>query len=163
MSNLTRWDPFGQMESMRTLMDRFFNPFQDSERTGLLSTGWDLALDVAETDDEFLVKASLPGINPEDLNVTFDSNVVTIKGEIRKEEDIDQQHYHLRERRFGTFSRSISLPSSVKADKIEARYDAGILTLHLPKSEETRPKRIRIQSGEPKKMIEGKIAASSKN
>ncbi len=107
----------------------------------MLSTGWDLALDVAETDDEYLVKASLPGINPDDLNVTFDSNVVTIKGEIRKEEDIDEQRYHLRERRFGTFSRSISLPSSVKADKIEARYNAGILTLHLPKSEETRPKR----------------------
>ena len=163
MSNLTRWDPFGEMESMRTMMDRFFNPFQESERTGLLSTGWDLALDVAETDDEYLVKASLPGINPEDLNVTFDSNVVTIKGEFRKEEDIDEQRYHLRERRFGTFSRSITMPSSVKADKIEARYDAGILTLHLPKSAETRPKRIRIQSGEPNKMIEGKIAASSKN
>jgi HSP20 family protein len=163
MSNLTRWDPFGEMESMRTLADRFFNPFWESARSGLYSTGWDLALDVAETDDEYLVKTSLPGITPEDIDVTCDSNVLTIKGEIRKEEDIDDQRYHLRERRFGTFSRSITLPTSVKADKIEARYDGGILTLHLPKSEENRPKRIRIQSGEPKKMIEGKIAASSKN
>jgi len=162
MANLARWDPFREVESMRSIFDRFFEPGLISPRASWLTADWELALDVAETDDEYLVKASLPGINPEDLDVTYSSNLLTIKGEIRKEEDVEDERYHLRERRYGAFSRSISLPSSVKADKIEARYEAGILTLHLPKSEETRPKRIKIQAGEPKRLIEGKVASASK-
>ena len=159
MSNLIRWDPFRDMNNLRLWavrneMDRMFEntllgPFEP--------TAWDLALDVAETDNEYLVKASLPGINPDDLEVTYNANVLTIKGDTREDKEVDQKRYYLRERRYGSFSRSVSLPSSVKPEKIEASYDAGVLTLHLPKAEEAKPKRIPVLAGSVPKVIEGKV------
>jgi HSP20 family protein len=159
MSNLIRWDPFRDLSNLRLWafrneMDRMFeNPLLDPFQ----STAFDLALDVAETDDEFLVKASLPGINADDLDITYTANVLTIKGDTKEEKEVDEKRYHLRERRYGSFCRSVSLPSSVKPDKIEASYDAGVLTLHLPKAEEVKPKRIPVLSGSAPKVIEGKV------
>lgn len=156
MSNLTRWDPFREVMSFRSAIDRmfdetFFNRQADFE--GQL--GWSPLLDVAETVDEFLVKASLPGIEPDDLEITYNNNVLTIKGETQAERELEEQRYHLRERRSGSFSRSISLPNTVDADHIQASYTAGVLTLHLPKLEEAKPRRIQVRSGESPKMIEG--------
>jgi HSP20 family protein len=156
MTNLTRWDPFREMMTLRNWMDRWM----DTPLTTLSNwqpVTWDLALDVAETDDEFVVKASLPGINPDDLEITYNNNILTIKGEVKEEKDVEEQRYHLRERRYGSFSRSISLPTSVKTDAIEANYEAGVLTLHLPKAEEAKPKRIPVHSGHEPQMIEGKV------
>ena len=136
---------------MRQAMDRLFD--RALEPSWSESAVWNLALDVVENEDEFLVKASLPGINPDDLEITFTDNVLTIKGETKEDKDIQEEQYHLRERRQGIFSRSISLPNRVKADAIEASYDAGVLTLKLPKVEEVKPKRIAINIGGPK-MIE---------
>jgi len=82
---------------------------------------------------------------------------LTIKGETREEKDVEETHYHLRERRFGRFSRNLSLPSNLNTDKIEATYDAGVLTLHLPKAEEMKPKKIEIKSGSKQRTIEGKL------
>ena len=163
MSNLTRWDPFREMTTLRNWMDRWMDtPF--GTMTTWQPTTWDLALDVAETDDDFVVKASLPGITPEDLEITYNNNLLTIKGEVKEEKDVEEQRYHLRERRYGSFTRSISLPSSVKADAIEASYEAGVLTLHLPKAEEAKPKRIPVHSGNAPQMIEGKAKnIASKN
>jgi HSP20 family protein len=141
------------MLSMRQAMDRLFD--RALEPSWSESAVWNLALDVVENKDEFLVKASLPGINPDDLEITFTDNVLTIKGETKEDKDIQEEQYHLRERRQGIFSRSISLPNRVKADAIQASYDAGVLTLKLPKVEEVKPKRIAINIGVPK-MIEGK-------
>jgi HSP20 family protein len=115
-----------------------------------------LALDVAETEDEFEVKAVIPGINPDDLEVTFTHNTLTIRGESKEEHEKKEARYHLRERRYGSFSRSITLPSDIQSEKIEANYEAGILTLRLPKSESAKPKRIPIL-GKERKMIEGKM------
>jgi HSP20 family protein len=150
---LTRWDPFREMLSMRRAMDRFFD--RAIEPSWSDTPMWDLALDVVENKDDFLVKASLPGINPDELEITFTDNVLTIKGETKEDKEIKEEQYHLRERRQGIFSRSISLPNRVKADAIEAHYDAGVLTLKLPKVEEVKAKRIAIRVGESK-MIEGK-------
>jgi HSP20 family protein len=164
MNNLTNWDPLREMMTLRSAIDRMFDSsLASSNPLGWRQMNWDLALDVAETEDEFIVKASLPGVNPEDIDVTYDSNVLTIKGEIRKDEEIEEERYHRRERRFGSFSRSISLPSSVKGEKVEASYETGVLTLHLPKSEEAKPKKIKVHSSEPKKMIEGKATSINKN
>jgi HSP20 family protein len=159
MSNLIRWDPFRELSNFRwwnfrNEMDRMF---ENNMLSPFETTTWDLALDVAETDDEFLVKASLPGINPDELEITYNANVLTIKGETREEKETDEKRYHLRERRYGSFSRSVSLPSSVKPEKIEASYDAGVLTLHLPKAEEAKPKRIPVTAGSTPKVIEGKV------
>ncbi len=159
MSDLIRWDPFREMMTLRSAMDRLFeNAFVGSDSGLMQPASWDLALDVAETGDEFLVKASLPGINPDDLYITYNDRVLTIKGEIKDEKNIEEQQYHLRERRYGSFSRSVALPATVKADKIEASYASGVLTLHLPKAEEAKPKRIAIRHDGSQKMIEGRVS-----
>lgn len=156
MSNLSRWDPFREMMSFRNAMDRLFDETFFNRQEGWEGQlSWSPALDVAETGDEYLVKASLPGIEPDALEITYNNNVLTIKGETQSEREVDEQRFHLRERRSGSFSRSLSLPSTVDADHIQATYEAGVLTLHLPKLEEARPKRIQVHSGERPKMIEG--------
>ena len=156
MAYLIRRDPFREMMTMRNAMDRWFDnaffgaPFEAGAFTE------ELPLDVAETEDEFIVKASLPGINPDDIDINFNDKTLTIKGEYKAETEKDELRYHLHERRYGSFARSVSLPTAVKSDAIEARYEAGVLTLKLPKTEEVKPKRITIHSAEKPQMIEGK-------
>lgn len=156
MNRLIRRDPFREMMSFRSAMDRLFD---DS----FFGPSWEweplrneLALDVAETEDEYVVKVSLPGIDPDDLDITYSGKSLTIKGEVKAEEEKEGTHYHLRERRYGSFARSLTLPTSVQSDAIQARYEAGVLTLHLPKTEEVKPKRIAVGKGDSPKMIEGK-------
>jgi HSP20 family protein len=158
MSDLTLWDPLREMMSLRSMMERMFDNSVLSPRfDGNEALNWGLALDVAETGDAFVVKASLPGMNPDDLDVTYNNNVLTIHGEVKEEHESDERRYHLRERRYGSFSRSISLPSTINADAIDASYQDGVLTLTLPKVEEAKPRRITVQGSQNSpKMIEGK-------
>jgi HSP20 family protein len=142
------------MITLRNAVDRLLdNTISPLSSTQQPST-WGLALDVIEKDDEFIVKASVPGIKPDDLEITFTDNTLTIKGQTQEDQEVKDANYHLRERRFGSFARSISLSSHINADKIQANYDSGVLTLTLPKAEEVKPKRIPIKSA---KMIEGKV------
>jgi HSP20 family protein len=156
MDNLIRRDPFREMMSLRSAMDRIFDsaffgmPWEWQPLMG------DLALDVAEDENEFVVKASLPGINPDDLDITYSGKTLTIKGEYKAEDEKEDVYYHLRERRYGSFSRSLSLPAPINSDAIQARYEAGVLTLHLPKTEEAKPKRIAVRVADSPQMIEGK-------
>jgi HSP20 family protein len=140
------------MLTLRNAMDRLFDSaFVGPSFTWQPEAG--LALDVTETTDDYLVKASVPGVNPDDIEVTYNNNVLTIKGETKVEKDVEEKQYLLHERRYGSFSRSFSLPSNIKADAIQASYENGVLTLRLPKAEEAKPKRIPVQAA---KMIEGK-------
>ncbi len=159
MNSLIRWDPFREMYTMRRSMDRLFDDFFN-EQSGEWRKpfSWDLALDVVENKDDFVVKASLPGIKPEDLDITYTENTLTIKGETKQETEKEEARYHLRERRYGSFARSITLPRVVIGESIEASYEAGVLTLRLPKSEEIKPKRIAVHSAGTHPVIEGKIA-----
>jgi HSP20 family protein len=155
MSNLIRWDPFREMDELTRLVDTMWDrPWLNRSRATSIDA-WSLALDVVENEDNFVVKASVPGIKPEDLEITFTDNTLTIKGEMREDSEREEERYHLRERRFGRFSRSITMPTRIDADKIEAGYDSGVLTLRLPKVEEVKSKRITIKAGEPSKVIEG--------
>ena len=114
-------------------MDRLMeNAFVGPQLVGQTSL-WDFALDVSENQDEFQVKASLPGINPDDLEITYNNNTLTIRGETKAEEEREETQYHVRERRFGGFARSITLPTSIQADAIEANYENGILRLSVAK------------------------------
>ena len=152
---LTRWDPFQEMLNLRRTVDRLFDnasPDRDWTQSGL----WGLALDVVENKDDFIVKASVPGINPDDLDISYADGTLTIKGEVKSDNEVKEDQYHLRERRYGTFSRSITLPTKIKGDAIEASYQNGVITLRLPKAEEVKPKRIAIKVGD-QKMIEGKV------
>jgi HSP20 family protein len=150
---LARWDPFHEITDPFESLDRFFNNrFWGGQQWGESM----FPLDVVETDEGYTVKASLPGLKPEDLDITFNNNVLTIKGEVKQDQEVDQSRYYLQERRYGQFQRSLTLPGKFDADEIKANYEAGVLTLFLPKSEEVRPKRIQIQSGAQSKMIDGR-------
>lgn len=112
---------------------------------------WDLPatsfpIDVIENDNEYLVRASVAGFDPEQLEITFENNTLTIKGEIKEENKDEQQgRYHIRERYTGTFYRSVSLPGMIDQNQISAETDNGVLTIHLPKKPEAQPKRIEVK------------------
>lgn len=146
MTALTRWDPYRELATMRSMMDRLMD--EDVFRLPRLwerQNEFGLALDVAEKSDAYIVKASVPGVAPEDVEITLSDNVLTIKGEMKEDKEIKEEAYHLRERRFGQFTRSVTLPMPVNADKIEAVNENGVLTLTLPKAESTKPKKIEVK------------------
>ncbi len=155
MTRLIRWNPVREMMTLRNEFDRIFEDVLDlpqfHENSGL---DWGLALDVTENESHFNIKASVPGVNPDGIDITLSENVLTIKGEFKQENNVEEEKYHLRERRYGSFGRSITLPVSVNADAVEAAYDNGVLMLTIPKAEEVKPKRIAIKSGQPQ-VIEG--------
>ncbi|MCO6452907.1 MAG: Hsp20/alpha crystallin family protein [Caldilineales bacterium] len=149
MRMIVRRDPmYREMNAWRSAMDRLFE--EVAENTGYWErpANWALALDVLETPEAFTVKASVPGINPDDLDITLTDNVLTIKGEVQETQEVEEANWHLRERRFGSFQRSITLPTPVNADAIEATYVDGVLTLTVPKAEEIKPKRIAVKAAQ---------------
>jgi HSP20 family protein len=148
MTALTRWEPMRELTTMRNVMDRMFDDFfgnvpaiweRDGERMSL-------ALDVMEKPEAYVVKASVPGVKPENIEITVVNNVLTIKGESKEESEKKEGEYHLRERRFGSFYRSITLPMNVKPEAIEAVNEHGVLTLTLPKAEAVKPKKIAVKT-----------------
>lgn len=163
MNRIIVRDPYREMMSVRNAMDRLVDDTFSNRRWAWHQRA-ELALDVAETEEEYLVIASIPGINPDDLDITFAGKILTIKGEFKEEEEKEDVHYHLRERRYGSFSRRLRLPNTIKSDAIEAKYEEGVLTLHLPKTEEVKPKRITVHSDEAP-VIEAQATdiASNKN
>lgn len=157
MSTLVRWNPVREMLNMRNTLDWMFSdesPLPTGRWTEVQN--WSLPLDVVENKDGYLIKASVPGINPEDINVTLEDNILTIRGEVKKEEVTENARYHARERRYGQFMRTITLPTMVKTDAIEADYHNGVLELTVPKAEEIKPRRIAIKTnGHNGKVVEG--------
>jgi HSP20 family protein len=155
MSNLSRWDPFQDMLSLREAMNQlleesFVRPAQG--RSG--QPGYVPALDLSETEDGYLVEAAVPGLKPEDLEITVENNVLTIRGETRNENEDKQRSYHRVERRYGSFQRTIALPSTVKTDAIQASLENGVLRLEIPKAEEVKPRKINVNAGSGNKQIE---------
>lgn len=153
--NVIRWQPFSDMVTLRQAMDRLFEDsfVRPSRSTTAFGEGAALPIDMYQTDDSFVIKASMPGLKPEDVEVTITGDTLTIKGETRVEEEVEEENYFRQEISYGAFTRSIQLPSALQPDKAEATFDNGILTLTIPKAEETRPKQIKIK---PKGVIEGK-------
>jgi HSP20 family protein len=146
MSNLVRWEPFRELVSLREAMDRLFE--ESFVRPGrLVPAGAELlAVDMYETDDAIVVKSAIPGIKPEELDVSVTGDTLTIKGETRSEEEVKEEHYIRRERRYGSFSRSLAIPAQIVADKAKAEFENGVLTLTLPKAEEVKPKAIKVKA-----------------
>jgi len=157
---LTRWDPFREMFNLRSEMDRLFDNFFDTQLSDWAAPSPRIALDVVEDENGYQVQAAIPGIDPDDLEITYNNNFLTIQGEVKADREVEESRYHLRERRYGKFVRTITLPAEVNADEISASYKAGILTLHLPKSEEAKPKRIPVRTQDSRQVIEGKFKES---
>ncbi len=143
---ITRFDPFRDMISMQNALQRrsAFNRMVNEALHESETTDWSLALDVIELDGEYIVKASLPGVKSEDVEITCEKSLLTLRAQRKEESETEQGKVHLRERAYGTFSRSLTLPNTVDADHIHADYADGVLTLHLPKAEELKPRRINI-------------------
>ncbi len=145
--SITRWEPFRDLISLREAMDRLFEESWVRPRAGwLLPTEETLAIDMYETPDSVVVKTAVPGVKPEDMGITITGNSLTIAGETKAEEKVEEENYIRRERRHGRFSRSVTLPSGVQGEKAQATFDHGLLTLTIPKAEEAKPKVIKVKS-----------------
>lgn len=144
--SLMRWQPFEELMSLREAMDRLFEESIVWPRSWLAPAAQSFATDIYETEDEVVVKASLPGVKPEDIDVSVVGDTLTIKGEVKEEKEVKEQNYIRKERRFGSFCRSFTLPVSVNPDKATAEFENGMLTLTLPKAEEVKPKSIAIKA-----------------
>jgi len=147
MTRIVRWNPVREIVDMQRQLDHVFNEvnrnFSDNDWT---ERGNWLALDVHENDDNYIVKTDLPGINPDDIDITLHENTLTITAESNREDVQQGEHRIVSERRYGRFQRSIRLPNSVDADKVEANYDNGVLMLTLAKSEASKPRQISVNN-----------------
>jgi HSP20 family protein len=148
MSSLMRWDPFRNTLSLRNAMDRLFEDSFVTPRFGWIApaSAAGMALDVYETKEQVVVKAALPGIKPEETEVTITGDTLTIRGESKEEKEIKEENYIRKERHFGSFARSVTLPAGLEADKAEATFEDGVLTLKIPKSEQAKPKSIKVKA-----------------
>jgi HSP20 family protein len=137
-TGLTRWRPFDELEDVRSRIDRMF---------GEMATGgerWKLALDVVERDDAYVVRADVPGLKPEEVKIDVEDNLLTISGEHEESEEERKDNYVRRERRYGSFSRSLNLPKGVTADQIEATSKDGVVEISIPKPKQEEPKAVSI-------------------
>lgn len=149
MANITRFDPLGEMVTLRSAMDRLFeDSFVSPVTWRTLSGGESIAppIDVHETADEIVVTAALPGMKSEDVEITMTGQNLHLRGEFKADERIERDQYLYRERRFGSFSRNIQLPVRVQGEKADATFTDGVLTLRIPKAEEVKPRQIRINA-----------------
>ena len=145
MSNLIRWEPAREMMTLREAMDRLFD--DAFTRPLSLRDAWSVpAIDMYQTDDEIVVKAALPGIKADEVQINITGEVLTLKGEMKHEEEKKEKAWHMREQRWGSFERSVVLPTDVVSDKAKAEFENGILTITLPKAEEVKPKIINIKA-----------------
>jgi HSP20 family protein len=137
---------FGELSPFRKEMDRLWNRFSgETPFARTFNEMWSPSIDISETKDDFVVKAELPGLEAKDVNVSISGDILTIKGEKKAEEEEKDEHYHCVERYSGSFQRVFQLPSGVKADKIEANFDKGVLKVTLPKVEEAKKKEIEVK------------------
>ena len=149
MTNLTRWEPVRETMTLRDAMDRLFDdaftrPFSLMREGG---TAWSApAIDMYQTDNEVVVKAALPGIKADEVQINVTGDILTLKGELKHEEEKKDRSWHVREHRWGAFERSITLPTGVISDRAKADFENGILTITLPKSEEVKPRMIPIKA-----------------
>jgi len=143
---IVRWEPFRDLMTTQRDFDRLLREaFSPALAEGEVSTRtWAPPVDIFENGDSLVLKAELPGINPDDVEIRVEDSTLYLKGERKFEKEVKEQNYHRVERTYGTFTRTFTLPNSVDADKVAASYKDGVLTLTMPKKEEAKPKTIKI-------------------
>lgn len=145
--SLIRWDPYREMLSLRERMNRLFEEgmgfgFERGEMFGALN----VPIDMWESEGNVMISASLPGVKPEDVDIQVTGDMLTIRGEVRHEEERERGDVRIQERRYGTFRRSIQLPPNVNTDAIDAVFENGVLKLTIPQTEEAKPKQIAVKA-----------------
>jgi HSP20 family protein len=155
MTTMMRWDPFqdlrsaqDEMAQMSPMLAHALGLHAQQQGNGrAATTAWAPALDISERKDAYLVTVELPGLKPEDLDITMEDGLLTIQGERQFTQESSEQQFHRVERRYGAFRRSITLPAHVMAEGIQASFEDGVLQLLVPKAEEAKPKRIQVRPG----------------
>jgi HSP20 family protein len=148
-TTFNRWEPFRGAATLQEQVNRLFgNVLEHSGEESNLTT-WAPAVDIYETEHELVVKADLPEIDPKDLDIRVENNILTIRGERKFEKKVNEENYLRVERAYGSFSRSFSLANTVNSEAIKADYQNGVLTLTIPKREEAKPKQIKVNVGTP--------------
>ena len=159
---LVRWEPVRELTSLQNDMNRLFNTFFDTPSTGNggnTPRRWIPAMDLVETDEHFVLKADLPGLAEGDVNLEVEDNVLTVSGERQAEHEDKREGYVRVERSYGAFRRSLTLPEGVDPEGVSARFDKGVLEVHIPKPEERKPRRVAIQVGDRPAAIDGDESA----
>jgi len=147
-SNLNRWEPFRGAATLHEHLNRVFGEgFGRAEESNL--TTWAPAVDILETEHELVVKADLPDVDPKELDIRVENNILTIRGERKFQKQVNENNYLRVERSYGSFARSFSLANTVNSEAIKADYQNGVLTLSIPKREEAKPKQIKVSVGTP--------------
>ena len=148
MSSLIRWEPFRDIHTLQDRLNRVFGDLSHrpgSTDEGLTAGPWTPQVDVYETNDSIVLKADLPGMNQNDVEISVEGNTLTVKGERKFEKEVNEKDYYRMERSYGTFTRSFTLPPTVDSDKIDAAFAQGVLKITLPKREESKPKQIKVK------------------
>jgi HSP20 family protein len=144
MRTITRWEPFRGVNTLQDQFNRLFNDLFDRKGEESSLTAWAPAVDIYETEHELVVKADLPEVDPKDLDIRVENNILTIRGERKFEKKVNEDNYLRVERAYGSFARSFTLANTVNSDAIKADYQNGVLTLTIPKREEAKPKQIKV-------------------
>ena len=148
-ATLNRWEPFRGAAALQEQVNRLFgNALERSAEESNL-TSWAPAVDIYETEHELVVKADLPEVDPRDLDIRVENNILTIRGERKFEKKVNEENYLRVERSYGSFARSFTLANTVNPEAIKADYQNGVLTLSIPKREEAKPKQIKVNVGTP--------------
>ncbi len=156
MTVLTRWDPFRELGTLQDRMNRLFQDFGTSHEDELLTTGSFVPpVDVYEDEHAITLKIEVPGVDQKDIDIRLENNTLTIRGERKLEKEEKEENFHRIERRYGSFSRSFTLPNTVDSDQVSAEFDNGLLKVRLAKRAEAKPKQIKVNIGTGKQ-IEGK-------
>jgi HSP20 family protein len=163
---LIRWEPVRELHTMQNEMNRLFNTFFDSPSAGRNGgqaplRRWIPAMDVVETDGQFVLRADLPGLTDKDVNIEVEENVLTISGQRKSEHEQRKEGYYRLERSSGAFTRSLTLPEGVDAGAIQASFENGVLEVRIPKPEQHKPQKVQISLGGTAKTIEGAETAET--
>ena len=149
MRTLTRWEPFRGATSLQDQVNRLFSDVLERKGEESSLTAWAPSVDIYETEHELVVKADLPAVDPKDLDIRVENNILTIRGERKFEKNVNEENYLRVERAYGSFARSFTLANTVNSEAIKADYQNGVLTLSIPKREEAKPKQIKVNVGTP--------------
>jgi HSP20 family protein len=146
---LVRWDPIRELDSLQGDMNRLFDRFFEGGRTANGSTArrWIPAMDLVETEDHLVLRGDLPGMTEDDVDIEIKDNVLTVSGERKSESEDKREGYHRVERSFGGFSRSLTLPQGIDPERVDAKFENGVLEVQIPKPAEAKPTRVQIGKG----------------